>query len=73
MKKLGEIFRCNPLACLSAFLVIVSLLFGSIKSDMAQIRQDISALYSFMINRPDRTALLSAEARSMRPGAPIPR
>ena len=70
VKKLGEILRCNPLMCLSAFFVIVGLLFGSIKSDIHQIRQEITGIYSVLIAHNDKTALLSPEAR---PAAPLPR
>ncbi len=58
MKKLGDLFRCNPLACLSAFSLIVVILFGWIKADVSQIRTEITGIYALMIGKPSKTALL---------------
>ena len=58
MKKLGDLFRCNPLACFSVVFVIVGLLFGSIKSDISQIRQELTGIYALMIKNPSKTAYL---------------
>ncbi len=64
MSKLSEAIKCNPLVCLSTFSVIVVLLFGSIKSDVQQIRQEITGIYSIMIEKYQNTALLSPVERN---------
>ncbi|MFA5101140.1 MAG: hypothetical protein WC547_09685 [Candidatus Omnitrophota bacterium] len=42
-EKLKKIFACSPLACLSVFMVIVGILFGSVKKDISEFRQEIRA------------------------------
>ncbi|MFH0772539.1 MAG: hypothetical protein V1933_07975 [Candidatus Omnitrophota bacterium] len=57
MKKINDIFKCNPLACLTVFLTITTILFGSIKSDVMQIRQEISGVYAILAGNASKTAL----------------
>jgi len=72
MKKLGEFFKCNPLACLSAFSLIVVILFGWIKTDVSQIRQEITGIYSILISQSQKTAYLTPGERDLRPEATLP-
>jgi len=55
MNKLMEKIKCHPLSCFTIFFTvfafILSSLFGSIKSDISQIRQEISKIYGILLEK----------------------
>lgn len=57
MNKLMSKLKCNPLACLSLMFTVVIALFGWIKADISQIRQEQSAIYRLMIQRHAKSVL----------------
>jgi hypothetical protein len=70
MRKIGELFKCNPLACLSVFLVIMGIFFGQLQADVAQIRRDITGIYVIMIGGNPKVASLSPEIRDIVKNSP---
>ncbi|MCK9431281.1 MAG: hypothetical protein M0R17_15035 [Candidatus Omnitrophica bacterium] len=59
IKKLMSKIQCSPLSCFSVFFLINLALFGWIKSDMIQIRQELSGIYVLLVPNPQKIALLS--------------
>ncbi|MDD5692240.1 MAG: hypothetical protein PHP10_03580 [Candidatus Omnitrophica bacterium] len=65
MLRIMEKIKCNPLACLAVFFVITVMLFNSIKSDIIQIRQEISGIYSILVPKPRELAKISPTTQKL--------
>jgi hypothetical protein len=71
-----EKIKCNPLYCLTVFFAIVAMIFGSIKQDLGQIRQEIAGIYKILIDESPKFSITAPakqnySAQSHSPALPV--